>query len=492
MEGLIVRDVAAAADRDWDVVIVGGGIYGVALALEVSRSGRSALLLERGDFGHATSWNSLRIVHGGLRYLQALDLPRFHESVQERRWFLRHFPDHVQPLACLMPLYGAGLRRPAVLRAALAANDLLSWRRNAGVRADRRLPAGRVLTTQETIEAFPAVDRRGLLGGALWHDAVMPDSQRLLMELLRWAASLGAGALNYVDVRDLVRDGERVAGVRARDRVGGREVVLRAPVVVNCGGPWAREIAAASDRDRPELFVPSLAFNLLLDHPPLASVAVAVEPRLPGARTYFVHPFKGRAFAGTFHAAWDADVLDGSGEPAARLVRRFLDDLNVAVPGLGLDERHVLRVHWGRLPARRPGSETLAVRETILDHGRRGGPRGLFSVSGVKFTTARRVAEKCVRHLPPPTRTYVRVATPGPSIEPRRVPAAADYLEQLRQNPAGARATAVTLAREEAVVRIDDLLLRRSDWGIDPATGARIERHVAPWLAADLVGLVED
>jgi glycerol-3-phosphate dehydrogenase len=99
------RQIHLYSERDYDLIIVGGGIYGAMLALESVFRGLKPLLLEKSDFGAATSFNSLRIVHGGLRYLQTLDLPRHFESVRERRWFLRNFPDHVRPLPCLMPLF---------------------------------------------------------------------------------------------------------------------------------------------------------------------------------------------------------------------------------------------------------------------------------------------------------------------------------------------------------------------------------------------------
>jgi glycerol-3-phosphate dehydrogenase len=126
--GIITRDPVGAVRGRYDLIVVGGGIYGVMILLEASRRRLNALLVERDDFGGQTSFNSLRIIHGGLRYLQTLDLHRFRESVSERQWFLRTFPDLIRPLPCLMPLHGDGLRRPPVLRAALAANDFLSSR----------------------------------------------------------------------------------------------------------------------------------------------------------------------------------------------------------------------------------------------------------------------------------------------------------------------------------------------------------------------------
>src|SRR5690606_21038054 len=108
------RDPEGASSCSFDLIVLGGGIYGAMVQLEAARRGIRSLLLERGDFGGATSANHFRIVHGGLRYLQSLDLPRFREAVAERRWWLRTFPDLVEPLRCVMPLYGEGLRRAAV------------------------------------------------------------------------------------------------------------------------------------------------------------------------------------------------------------------------------------------------------------------------------------------------------------------------------------------------------------------------------------------
>ena len=146
----IARRPEERAARPYDLVVIGGGIHGVALAFEAARRGYRPLLLERHDFGGGTSWSNLRIIHGGLRYLQSMDLRRFRESVAERRWFLQHFPDLIRPLPCLMPLYGHGLKRPGFLRLALAANDLLGLHRDRGLDEGVRLPRGRVLSAGET------------------------------------------------------------------------------------------------------------------------------------------------------------------------------------------------------------------------------------------------------------------------------------------------------------------------------------------------------
>ena len=172
----IIRQPEIAARKTYDVIIIGGGVYGAMLSLEASLRGLRSLMLECNDFGAATSFNSLRIIHGGFRYLQNLNLRRFRESLKERKWFLSSFPELVKPLSCLMPLYGKGLRRPSILKAGLLINEVLSSHRNSGIREDRKIPPGRIVNIDKVKDIFPDVDMINLKGGAVWYDAFMPDS----------------------------------------------------------------------------------------------------------------------------------------------------------------------------------------------------------------------------------------------------------------------------------------------------------------------------
>src|SRR3990172_4858416 len=261
----ITRKPALAAKDTYDLIIIGGGIYGAMLALEAIRRGLYPLLVERDDFGEFTSSNSLRIIHGGVRYLQSLDLYRLRKSIAERRWFLQNFPNLVEPLPCLMPLYGKGLRRPFLLRMGLLAYEFLSYKPNQGVRSDRHILPGRIIDATQTREIFSDVDTEGLQGGAIWYDAFMPDSQRVLMEILRWACNYGATALNYVEAVQLLKDKKGIAGIIAIDHESGQYHEFRTNVVVNACGPWCRDIAARFDRDEPTLFRSMMAWNVLFN-----------------------------------------------------------------------------------------------------------------------------------------------------------------------------------------------------------------------------------
>jgi glycerol-3-phosphate dehydrogenase len=456
----IFRDSAAAASEEYDLIIVGGGIYGVMLALEAGKRRQRALLLEQGDFGGATSLNHLRTVHGGLRYLQSLDLPRCLESIRERRWFLANFPALVQVLPCLMPLYGRGLKRPLIMAPALVLNDLLGFNRNRGVGPQRRLPPGRLVSSAFMTRAFPQIDRAGLQAGAMWYDAAVPEHQRLLMETLRWACSLGAIALNYVRAESLLLHHGQVRGVLARDQQSDQHHEFRSPLVINAAGPWCRQLAQKFDRDYPRLFRKNLLlFNILFKRRALSEYALALNPPSRRDHTYFVHNWKNRLLAGTAEILV-ADQAENP-RPEPEQIAEFIYDMNSAVPELILSVKDIEQVYAGILPATDSGA--LAKHEVIIRHQDHGGPAGLFSISGVKFTTSRLVAEKTMRRVFPGRPVCGQQGPPADANSGRWL-FAYDWLPGADAANA-AFSSLKTLAAEEAVVHLDDLIFRRSSLG---------------------------
>lgn len=483
----LTRDLEQVRRATYDVIIVGGGIYGCMLLLEASRAGLRAVLLERNDFGNLTSFNNLRIIHGGLRYLQTLHFSRIHESVKERTWFLRNFPDLVKPLACLMPLYRNPTKNRLTLRVALQVNDWLTRRRNTGLSPDYQIPDGEVLNAAETRRRFPLVRESGLRGGALWHDAIMRDSNRLMIEVLRWSVSAGGTAVNYVGVSDLLQANGEASGVVAIDTLTGEDFQVKAPLVVNAAGPECRALLQRFSEDNDALFRPSLAWNVLLDRPPLSSGAVAIQPPSKNSRVYFAHSMNGRLFVGTGHASVHDD---GETAPTEQAVNSMLADLNLAIPELNVERADVKRVFWGLLPAKEAGSIELANENVLLDHGQKNGPKGLFSVSGVKFTTARSAASQLASLLS----EYVGVS--GPVDFPDR-PAPSNY--DLHPDTCPERneriRRAKTIIEREAPQSLVDLLVRRCNMVGDPDAALSIARDCCSafeWSAGESNAQIED
>ena len=481
----IIRDPSSAAEREFDLIVIGGGIHGVMVTLEASRRGLHTLLLEKEDFGNHTSFNSLRIIHGGLRYLQRLDISRFRESVAERTWFLKTFPHLVKPLPCVMPLYGEGLRRPFTLRIALVMNHMLSLNRNNGVPTGSSLPAGEVIGSDAIKTMFPAVSTENLKGGAIWFDAYMPQSQRLLIEIIKHACQNGATALNYLEVARLQQSKGKVNGVEAVDKESGKHYAFKTHTIVNAAGPWCRRLAQNFHKEVPDLFKPSLAWNILLNREPLSEYALAVRSPADGKQTYFIVPWKGKLLIGTGHAP----CLDGQIDSpivSSEHIGKFLDDVNQTLPGLNAGKENIEHILSGFLPVRKHGSTQLTARGVILHHGDIGGPEGFYSVSGIKFTTARRVAQRLL------DRIQLKLRRRDTKNETRRPVKELDSYDALATlMPKSLTDTddliwkeqVIKVVQEEAVQHLDDLIFRRSDIWEEAGHALEIAPHIC-----DLIG----
>src|SRR5215207_2658441 len=143
------RDLSELSSRQYDVLVIGGGIHGALVAWDATLRGLSVALIERGDFGGATSQNSLKIIHGGLRYLQDGNLARIRTMARERSTWMKMAPHLVHPLTCLTPTRQKISRSRLALSIALTLNDLLSFDRNRLTDLQKTLPAGSIVSQQE-------------------------------------------------------------------------------------------------------------------------------------------------------------------------------------------------------------------------------------------------------------------------------------------------------------------------------------------------------
>jgi glycerol-3-phosphate dehydrogenase len=448
-------------------------------------------LVERDDFGGGTSANSLRIVHGGLRYLARGDLPRMRESIRERSTLLRIAPSLIEPLPVVVPTSGAGTQSRLALGAAMALNDLCSLDRNRGLTPDHRLPRGRLLTLDACRRLFPAFPISGATGGALWYDALMRRPERLTLAFVRAAVARGAMVANYCSMERVLTTGGAACGVAVSDLVGGGTAEIPARSVVLAAGPWTGRLAGPEHAGLPH----ALALNLVVGRR-LAEAAIGVraptgadqDPIVGGHRFIFLVPQEETTLLGTWYAPANGELTD---ELIRRGTRALLEEFRLACPALAIGPADVVHCHWGWLPlkaGREPGRpDSLADRAWILDHGKAGGMRGMFSVEGVKYTTARRVAEDVV------DRVVAAVAVPVDRCRTRdtRVDEA-----EVADLPLDARARLAV--RDEMAVRLADVILRRIGSGADRetvetvATVARVAGAELGWSAQRREAEIED
>ena len=360
-----------------DVLVVGGGITGVGTALDAVTRGLSTGLLEQRDFASGTSSRSSKLIHGGLRYLEMLDFALVREALQERGLLLTRLAPHlVRPVSFLYPLTRHGWERTYV-GAGLAVYDAMAM---AG-RYDMGVPRHRHLLRRQVQRIAPDLRTDHVVGAIQYHDAQVDDA-RLVVTVARTAAAHGAHLASRVKVTGFLREGERVTGVRARDLESGREISVRARVVVNAAGVWTDEIQEMVG-GRGALHVQaSKGIHLVVPRDRIRS-ATGVITRT-AVSVLFVIPWGRHWIIGTTDTPWDLDKA----HPAAS--RRDIDYLLGEVNRVlrePLDHEDVEGVYAGLRPLLSGESEPtsrISREHTVVTP-----VPGLVIIAGGKLTTYR-------------------------------------------------------------------------------------------------------
>jgi glycerol-3-phosphate dehydrogenase len=402
------RNLSELVNQEFDLLVIGGGIHGACVAWEASLRGLSVALVEKSDFGSATSANSLKVIHGGLRYLQHADFRRMRQSIAERKSLLRIAPHLIHPLPVLVPTYGHSLKGIEAMACALKINDLVSFDRNLNLEdIQKHIPSGSILSKQDCLNYLPDLPRQGLTGGALFYDAQVYNSERLLISFLKSAAEAGSNIANYVEVTGFLQSGNQITGVTAQDKLSGNCLEIRAKAVINTSGPWINCILDRLNHPQSEPKVKlAKAINLVINRPLFDDFAVGLSSRNSyhdpdavinkGSRLFFIAPWRGKSLVGTAYTPFDGNPEDLTVTDSE--IQTFLDDVNQVYP-FNLKREEVSLVHKGLLPRSGINSKTGDVQLTkhfkLYDHSAQG-VNGLLSVVGVKYTTARHVAEKAV------------------------------------------------------------------------------------------------
>lgn len=461
------EEIWGSLARPWDLVVVGGGITGAGILREAAQQGYSALLLEAHDFAWGTSSRSSKLVHGGLRYLGEGKLHLTFESVRERDRLVASVPGLVDPLEFVLATYRG--MRPGRLEFALglALYDALAGRW-----------AHRQLTPEELRRRAPGLDGGPLSGGFLYSDAGTDDA-RLVLRILSEGVAVGGTALNYAPAEGLLLSRGRAVGVAVRDAVTGRTAEVRARTVVNATGAFSDRLRAgvgARGRMRPlrgsHLVFTSETF-------PAPQAISFLHPR--DHRPVFVIPWEGVTLLGTTDVDHERP-LDEEPVMGADEVAYLMEVATERFPSLQLRPEAAIASFSGVRPVVGTGKAdpSKESRDHVIWE-----ESGLLTVTGGKLTTFALIARQTMRRLPPPSTSRAVATSPAapdltglPPARARRLAgrygAAAPELAaaagdgELEEIP-GTRALWAELrwaALHEAVVHLDDLLLRRVRLGL--------------------------
>jgi glycerol-3-phosphate dehydrogenase len=509
------RAIETLAGERFDLVVIGGGITGAGVALDAASRGFSVALVEKADFASGTSGRSSKLIHGGLRYLQRLDLSLVREALRERQLMVKLAPHLVRPLAMVVPAF-AGARPDRLvgiglnLYDAMAAPSLRARRR--GRRAAEDAPGTepssarhRLITGDQVLELLPALARRHPTAGYLFHDC-QADDARLVLTVLSEAERFGAVCANRAAVTELrLGDDGRAAGVTVLDRERQIEFTVRAANVVSATGVWADRIRPGGRHTEAQMptIAPSRGTHLVIAHRDLPLRAGAIVPAGEG-RSIFALPWLGHSLIGTtdVHYAGDIDHVrpsDADIEYLLSAVNRFFatdlhrGDLTGAYAGV--------RPLISSGDARR--SVDISRKAELYETS-----SGMITITGGKLTTWRRMAKLAVDRIVQrdgrraPCRTHqIPLGQPVdpaglPSVsgvsEPSRRALAQRYghaaqqlLDAARRDRQLARpileglpdllAEAPFAARYEQARSVGDVLLRRTRLGL--VEGARLCAH---------------
>lgn len=486
------------AAQDYDLVVIGAGINGAAIAREAALQGTRTLLIDKGDFGSGTSSWSSRLMHGGLRYLEFMEFALVHESLRDREALFGIASHLVKPLPFVVPLYGHNHKPGWMMRVGMAMYDALSW--------NKSVPRHRKLNKKAMAVELGGLDTTSLGGGLHYYDGQVEFAERLVIENVIDAARHGATVRNHTQAVALTTQGSTVTGVELQDVVTGRTASVRARVVVNAAGPWVDDVLVGSSPSISRLIGGTKGTHAVVGpFPGAPTCAVYYEARSDN-RAVLVIPWRGYFLIGTTDDRFEGD-LDTVAATQDE-VDYILAETNELIPGAGLTRESVVMTYAGvrPLPFQADG-DTRAISRShdIVDHGEL---EGLISVVGGKLTPHLSLAEETLTmayrkmKLGKPTYHARNTPLPGAGPDPARVlrSAAADLglseslverlvdvygsrvdvlLELARSNPELAEvvgrgrgaflAAEVVLAlTEEYAVTLGDILHRRMMLGIEP------------------------
>ncbi len=398
------RDVAQLGEQQFDLAVIGGGVHGATIAALAAATGLSTVLLEKGDFCGGTSANSLKILHGGLRYLQHMDLPRIRDSIISRRWMLKNFPELVEPLQCIMPTSGRAMRSKAAMAAGLFINDIFSCTRNFGVLPEKHLKCGKVVSKLSCAKIMKGLDTANISGGAIWYDALALNTERIVLELVTRLTELGGKAANYITVKQIAREGG--SGVLCcADTDSGQEITVRAGTVVNTSGPWCGQFNDLEKGTGQVCKGWSRAVNLIVKPELFSGYAVGLEGKSSfvdkdaviqkGKRLFFFVPWRGKTMIGTVYTSHQDPQIPPIVSRSE--LEAMLSEINQIYPAGNLQYEDIVNYHMGLMPSvpsddGGPFDVQLDKKEVLIDHSVEDGLENVFTVKTVKYTTAFSVA----------------------------------------------------------------------------------------------------
>ncbi len=385
--------------QGFDVIVIGGGINGVAIARECARAGKRTLVLEQDDFGAGTSSRSTRIIHGGLRYLEHGEIGMVRESLAERERLLREYSNLVRPMTFLLAMPRE--HGPLSPRSALAVRTGL-WLYGKMAQTKRQTACGK-MAAHQLQKSMDAGEHWSIFN---YEDAQCEFPERLIAEWLTEALRAGAVARNHTKVLEIEIRERRALAVFTRDELTGTEMRYQADWIINATGPWVDRVCSSANFSAPRMVGGVRGSHILLPCWTGAPKS-AVYIEAPDGRQVFILPWNRQIMVGTTEVKDDSDPKAAA--PDSGEIEYLLNAFRTAFPQSGFTRQDVMASFSGirPLPFSESGALGSITRKHFLHDHKQDGAAGLLSVIGGKLTTAALLGRQCARKL------GIRVAEPG-------------------------------------------------------------------------------
>ncbi len=379
-----------AALREFDILVIGGGIAGAGVAQNAASRGLSVVLIEKEDFAHGTSSRTTKLIHGGLRYLEQFRFKLTRELCKERALLEKLAPHLVRDFSFIMPMYGKRAFFNLKASMGLALYDFLAWSSSAEHHCEH-------LGVNEVLTAAPALSGGDIVGGLRFHDCITDDS-RMVLSVIKSACQEGAIAINYLEASSFVKEGERIAGAVCRDRYSGQELTVRARVCVNATGVWSDQVCQMADAGWRRRVAPSKGIHIIV--PPSAyETNTALFLPTDDNRYVFVVPWQRALMIGTTDHAYKGELDNPL--PAADEIDYLLSVVNSHSRSHRLNRSDICGSFAGLRPLVQfegggAESDTSGMSREHLIFEAVG---GLINVAGGKLTSYRLMAEEVVNKV---------------------------------------------------------------------------------------------
>lgn len=394
------RFIETYAGETFDVIVIGGGITGAAVAYDAASRGLSVALLEKQDFGSATSAATSKLIHGGFRYLANLEFGIVRESLRERRTLENIAPNLVYPIPVLIPCYNRGMTKHTwLMKSAMLLYDFLSYDKGWTWDKSKKIGLHQAISPREATELEPVIPKEGLKGVYAYCDCASIFPERLTLAFIKSAVKHGALVSNYSKVEGFIfsdSNKKKITGASVKVLINDRDVELSGKLIINCGGPWADLILGMAKRDSLDKRIRrSEGIHIIIRKIVNNNMVVFITPSGKG---FFIIPWRGRALIGTT----DKEYV-GSPDEFKVTKPAILELLEIVNGALGdnvrIEYKDIIHTYGGLRPL--VEDQTKEVRESsrkyeIYDNAK-DGIEGLITVEGGKYTTSRNLAENVMK-----------------------------------------------------------------------------------------------